>query len=392
MTTIFRKNVLQCAIALLPACFACTALAAPPDLTTTDGFECSCAALPLTAKDLKTNQERQAFVVCRDIALAKNVITFATNAQKTYLKEGASEELFSAVLRGQLSLMRDELRTVRQVLEQTKLKKDEGLVLAPAQWKTDLDGDGEIKTWESYFFAIPKRGRLGFQFRMPSDDLDYYANEYRMDAKIRVDQSDILWTLAYHYFAESLLEIVLSYHIVDTKMNRESIQLQHPDGMKRAAQLMIKGFKTSEAMRLAVLAETDDKDEWISNPKQKNSVFPMPLDAQDFQIWGTMLSHVIPLFEGKTLLVANKKSSGLLGAAAKFCPENQGLSIPLFFSHPPQYPMDLMEKLDLSSMCKPIDKKHPASGLFTFIETYANNAESKDNAAMNYLRNLLWVN
>ena len=392
MPPIFRKRLLLCAMALLPVGFACPALAAPSDLTTTDGFERSCAALPLAAKDLKSNQERQAFVICRDIALAKNVITFATNAQKTYLKEGASDEMFSSVLRGQLTLMRDELRTVRQVLEQTKLKKDEGLLLAPAQWKTDLDGDGDMKTWESYFFAIPKRGRLGFQFRIPSDDPDYYASEYQMDAKIRVDQSDILWTLAYHYFAESVLEIVLSYHIVDTKMNRESIQLQHPDGMKRAAQLMIKGFKTSEAMRLAVLAETDDKDEWIGNPKQKNSVFPMPLDAQDFQIWGTMLSHVIPLFEGKTLLVANKKSSGLLGAAAKFCPENQGLSIPLFFSHPPQYPMDLMEKLDLSSMCKPIDKKHPASGLFTFIETYANQAETTDNAAMNYLRNLLWVN
>ena len=392
MYSLFRKKIALTTLALATLILPQTILASTVDLSSTDGFDRSCAALPSASINLKNNQERQAFVICHDVALVQNIIRFVKNGERRYQSEKPTDAEMNSLIRGQLSLVRDELRNVRLVLEKLKLKKDEGLLLAPAQWKKDLDGDGKLSTWEENFFAIPKSGRHGLQFNMPHDDPDYYAKEYQMAAKIRVDQSDILWSLSYHYFAESLLEIVLSYRLNNSTFNNESIELQDATGMQRAAALLTKGFKTSEAMRLSVLAETDDQDEWIANPRQKNSVFPLPLDAQDFQVWGGLLAHVIPLFEGKTLFAGNAKASGILGSAAKLCPKNQGLSIPLFFSHPPRYPMAQMERLDLSGMCKTIDEKHPVSGLFAFIEVYANQAQANDSGAMRFLRNLLWTN
>lgn len=383
-------RLLILALALLP----CIATALSTDLASSADFNRNCASVTPNARELKNNKERQTFVICRDVKLVKNIVTFfTTGLKKIESNDKPGADLINAILREQLTLVRNELRTVREVLEQTKLKKEEGLLLAPAQWHLDLDGDGKIKIWESFFFAIPKQSPQSFHFRMPSDSPDYYVNEYQLDAKIRVDQSDILWALSYHYFAESLMEILLSYQLKNSSFNRESIELYDPEGMQRAGQLLTKGFQTSEAMRVSVLAEKTDDFEWISNPTQKQSVFPMRLDAQDFEIWGAVLKHVIPLFQGETLLVAEKNSAGVLAAIAKICPANTGLSIPAFFKNPPRYPMDLMNsQFDLSHMCQPVDKKFPASGLLSLIEKYGNNALQNNGAAMGYLRQLLWVN
>ncbi|MES2125817.1 MAG: hypothetical protein V4463_00975, partial [Pseudomonadota bacterium] len=192
------------------------------------------------------------------------------------------------ILRGELTHVRDELRAVRLVLEKTKLGKNDGLTLKPSTWQLDLNNDSEIKTWERYFFAIPRRGLHPLRFAMPSNDADYYAKNYQLEATFRVDQSDIAWALSYHYFAESLIETVLSYTINE----QNKIELADAAGMKRANWLMVRGFQTSELMRRAVLAEKDDDQEWIANPNQKNSVFPLPLDAIDFEIWGKALAHM----------------------------------------------------------------------------------------------------
>ncbi len=163
--------------------------------------------------------------------------------------------------------------------------------------------------------------------------------------------------------------------------------------MKRASRLMTQGFKTSEAMRRMVLAETDDDLEWIGNERQASSVFPIPLDATDFRVWGELMAQVIPLFEGKTLIVPSNKAGGMLGAMSQFCPSGQGLSVTKFYNNPPRYPLTmLMLPPDLHAMCQKIDKQHAPSGLFDFIVRYADRAQQQDGAGMRFLRQLLWVN
>jgi hypothetical protein len=395
MTTFEKANTMRTLVAALLFSLSTTALAATPepDLASAEGFAATCGALPREPSQLTTVRQRQAFAVCRDVALVQDIITFADKAQKSF---GGAEKMSDAEvkqqLRAKLTYVRDELRTVRLVLEKLKVGKNEGLLIAPANWQLDLDGNADIATWERYFFAIPKRGKRPFRFSMPNNDPSYYEAEYQLDAKVRIDQSDILWTLSYHYFAEALVETVLSYTLNSQDLNAHAIELVDPDGMKRANRLLVRGFQTSEAMRRAVLAEKDDDHEWIANVNQVNTVFPLPLDAEDFKVWGTALGFVIPLFEGKTLLQPDSKAGGLLGGASRICPEGKGLNVTYFFNKPPRYPLEQLNSEYLSSMCQQIDKAHPASGLFAFMLEYGRRAESQQGAGMVFLRHLLWVN
>jgi hypothetical protein len=349
--------------------------------------------LPREASQLKTAQQRQAFAICRDVELVQDIATFIATEEQAF--EGGKkmpDAEIRQLLRAKLTYMRDELRTVRQVLEQLKLGKHDGLLVAPANWQLDLNGDGEIKTWERYFFALPKRGLRSFQFSMPSNDPAYYQDQYQLDARVRIDHSDVLWGLSYHYFIEALLETILSYTLNSEDFQEHAIELTDPAGMWRANRLMVRGFQTSEAMRRAVLAEKDDDHEWIANDNQKTSVFPLPLDAEDFKVWGKILGFVIPLFEGKTLLQSDPKADGLLGRASKICPQGKGLNVARFYSNPPRYPLEQINQGSLSSMCEPISKAHPASGLFALMLGYAQRAENQQGAGMLFLRQLLWVN
>lgn len=376
-------------VATLVALTLCgTAHAQSPDFSSTAGTTQACAAQPQTAQALKNNTQRQSFVICKDLALVENVVQFVMR----HFHDRPDDAEIGPLLRKQLRYMRDELRTVRSVLERTRLAPNEGLLLAPDQWKRDLDGDGEISTWESHFFAIPKRSTAPLRFHLPRNDEDDYTHDYQLDATVRVDQSDVLWLLAYHNFAEALVEILLSYELKDTGFDSKSIELVDRTGMQRASQRLTQGLKTSEAMRVSVLAETDDDHEWIGNPQQKNFAFPVRLDSQDFAVWGELMQHAIPLFAGQTLFLPDPKASGPLGAVAKLCPPGMGLHVPSFFNNPPRYPLLTYATLDLSSMCKRPSSPKQISGLFDFLETYNNKASGQDGGAMRYLRRLLWVN
>lgn len=373
---------------------AANAHAATSDLTTRQAFVRSCAALPQIPSALKTNQERQAYAICHDVALTKNIITFAKSLESRFKRSEQTMPVpvINLVLQTQLIKMRNELRNSRTALEKIQLKNGEGLLIKPAEWQLDLDSDGAINTWEKYFFAIPKPGNQAFDFRMPSDDPHYYDSEYQLDAQIRLDQSDVLWALSYHYFAEGLVEILLSYRLTDLEFSEHMIELRDPAGMKRAGDLITKGLKISDALRVSVLAETDDDQEWINNPSQKNTVFPIRLDDDDFQVWKTMLGHLIPLFEGKTVLAKDSKAAGPIASAAGFCGEGKGLSVPHFFNNPARYPLELMNPEKRNLNCLKVDSNHPASGLFDFLEHYNGLAEKRGNSPMKFLRHFFWVN
>lgn len=366
----------------------CVCLAAP-DLSTKEGMVSTCAAIPADARALKNNAERQAFVVCRDIALLQQIIRWGKGMEKEF-KRNSNPDAFNIKLRKEFIYVRDQLKEVRGVLAKLKLKSDEGLMLTPGEWQLDLDGNGKIETWERFFFAIPKRGLQPVSFNMPSDNAEYYLTQYQLDARFRIDQSDVFWALAYHQFAEGLMEMLLAYDVNFKNSGDKGIELRDPAALIRFHQFVGDGIASSSTLRKSLLAETDDKDEWIPNPRQKNTAFPLELDQQAYDTWGRFLAEFIPLWEGKTLLVVERNAGGILGEVARLCPQGWGLNVALLYRKPPRFPL---AKDALQSACVRVDSEHPASGLTAMLSQAAERGRANPGSPeWQFVRYLYWVN
>ena len=362
---------------------------AAPDLATTEGMATTCTTVPAEVRALKNNAERQAFAVCHDIALLQQIIRWVQEGKKEF-NRGPDPETLRTELRKEFTYVRDQLKEVRTVLASLKLKPGEGLRLAPGEWQLDLDGDGTIATWERHFFAIPKRGVQPFSFNMPSNDPSYYHQHYHLDARFRIDRSDVLWALAYHQFAEGVMEMLLAHQVNIGAQPDENIELRDPAALLRAHQLIGAGIASSAALRRSLLAETDDKDEWIPNPRQKDTVFPMELDQQAYDTWGRVLSELSPLWAGKTLLVVENNAGGMLGVVAKLCPQGQGLNVATLFRKPARFPL---AKDGMRSACVTVDSKHPASGLVTILNQAVERGRvNPQSPEWHFVRYLYWVN
>lgn len=349
----------------------------------------TCAALPADARALRNNAERQAFAICHDIALVQQIIRWVKVGMKEF-DRGPDPDTLRAELRKEFTYVRDQLKIVRTVLAGLKLKPGEGLMLAPAQWQLDLDGDGNIETWERHFFAIPRRGVHPFGFGMPSNDPSYYQRHYQLEARFRIDQSDVLWALAYHQFAEGLMEMLLAHQYNMGAASEESIELRDPAALLRSHQLIGAGIASSAALRRSLLAETDDNDEWIPNPQQSNTVFPMELDQQAYDTWGRFLLEFSPLWAGKTLLVVQGNAGGMLGEVAKRCPQGQGLDVVALFRKPARFPLAVD---GMRSACMTVDSKHPASGLVAMMnQALERGRANPQSPEWHFVRYLYWVN
>jgi hypothetical protein len=356
------------------------------DFTTSAGYSETCGVMKQTATpaQLHTDDERVAFVICRDTELVQQIITWATQGMKRFQGEHPSNALVVGEVFKEIDYARTQLAQSRGVLENIHLGTRKSLRLVPAQWAMDLDGDGKISIWEKYFFAIPKRSRQPFNPAMPSDEQGHYDNDYQLDAAIKVDQSDVLWALSYHYFIEGVLANVRAF---DLGPNDE-IRLAHPEYLKLAHQLIGRGISTSEKMRKSVLAESSNDEEWIGNPSQTSSVFPIALEAQDFATWGTILDEWNALWQGRHLLpVAH--GGGLLGEL-NLCKPGTGLDIKKLYLQPPTG-LTIFPTADktqtFSAQCRKVDRNHPISSLPDMVA----HARDRD-TGMQFLRYIYWTN
>lgn len=350
-------------IFLFSLCFASASMAALPDFSSQENFEKTCLAMQKPASELISNQERQAYVVCQDVALAKNIIMFA----EQFAKDGKSANTLppagriNTLLQGQLTFVRNELRTIRDVLGQIQLKKNQGLWLAPGTWRVDWNGDGTVDESEANFQAnSTAQQEQGQPAKKP-------ANE-----KIRLQQSDILLWLASHELAEATVEILLAYQLNDTQWTRQTLELRDAAAMQRAGNLLTRALKTSQAVRRTTLLETGKAPVKKSKRKQKNTAFPLPLDAQAWEAWDAVVGHLIPLFEGKTVLVWEPKAGSSPSESFEWCPPGKGLLVSNFFQNPPRYPFALAESAERSKMlavlCQPVGQGRAASGLFSWVD------------------------
>ena len=355
------------------------------DMSTTAGFAQTCKQMPRDARRLKSDDERIAWAICRDTDQTRRLITWATQgfpkAQRMPLPQVVAE------VERKVDEVRREMAQTRQVLARTNLGEHRSLRIAPGQWQMDLNGDGQIEVWEKYFFAIPKRGLNHASWGMPRNDKAHIQRSYVPTAQIAVDQADVLWALSYHQFIEGLLTHVRAFEL-DTKSWQ--LTLAHPALLAQAHQLIGQGLETSDRMRHAVLAETDDEQEWIASPQQRHSVFPLVLDAEDFQTWREVMAEARATWQGEHLLPASRNARGLLGQMAPLCAEGQGLNVKQLYLKPPAKGTRIGSGPlpDVGQACQPISAAKPASRLAEMAER----AASSEAVGTKTLRHLYWVN
>ena len=358
------------------------------DLATTEGYRQTCANLPKVPASLKQDDERLAFVICRDTALVQQIVTWGMQGMARMQSERPREEAIMAEVRKEIDYVREEIGVTRKILEKINLGSRKSVRLVPSEWQSDLDGDGHIDVWEKYFFAIPRRGHQAFRFGRPSDDVSYYLRDYNLDASILVDQSDVLWALAYHQFIEGLLVNIRAFEL---DLHRFQLILARPELLKQAHHLINQGFLTSERMRRSVLAEKSDDQEWIANPRQSDSVFPVPMDQEDFALWGDLLKELTALWQGRHLLPVAQGNRGLLAEFAPLCPEDTGLSLAHLYLKPPaagtEFGLGKEAKLS-ADHCQRITAKRP----ITRLPEMAEKAMRSGTGDMRFLRYLYWTN
>jgi hypothetical protein len=329
-----------------------------------------------------------AWVICRDTELARSLITWATRGFKRIGSEHLSNETIVTEVGMKVDEVIRHLGQTRRVLELLKLHQPIALQIVPSQWQLDLDGDGVLAVWEKYFFAIPQRNSFSPHFGMPHNDESYYQEHYQLDARIDVDQSDVLWALAYHQFIEGLLVNVRAFEVHPTDW---SASLDRPELLATAHRLIGDGFATSERLRHSVLTETDDSHEWIANPNQQNSAFPLALDVDDFETWRLAMAEAQATWQGKHLLETSRNGGGLLAQIAPVCAENQGLDIAHLYLKPPPkgFQIGMRRALpDVGKACKTITQARPLSRM----EEILRRGNTANALGMQSLRYLYWVN
>jgi hypothetical protein len=369
-----------------------------PDMTSNAGFDATCKALrtvqlpDATQMQRLSKQQLQAWVVCKDVALLQQTAQWAYSSFATFNSGGpgglfSSDVLINAWIQLQLSYMQRELsasRSVLTALKQTPLSKGDALHLRPQTWHLDLDGDGVIAKWEEKFFALPNRNNeLAFDIGMPSDSVDVQAN-----ALIKTDASDVLWALSYHEFIEGIVAMLQAHRLNFNNPGADSglLTLTDKASWTRAHGLIAQGMATSLALRESVLAETDNDYEWIPNPKQSNSAFPLLLEQADFDTWGQMLTEAQALWTGKTVLTPSEFGRGLLGDSARICKDGNGLDIPkLFTTHPPT---SMIQVSEFNNACSPLSAERTASKLPDMAQQRMNH-KTPGGKMMRYL---YWVN
>jgi hypothetical protein len=384
---------MRIAIALLTlvGALAAEAKGADIDFSSTSGLEVTCRQFRV-AEPRKLTQDRQkvAFAICAGIDVVRDVAKWHLgNKSNLDLNSDANLETVRAKLEQYLV----KIRTSRRLLESINTKKPL-FVIEPGNWELDLDGDGTIAPFEKYFFWIPKRGSNVFAPRgnFRSDEVFYQANFVR--PTIKIDGSDIFWATAYCHFAEAAINLLLSY---DIKPGKNQIQVRDATRVRTEAyKNLLEGLRYSRKLRDSLLKETDDDTEWIPNPRQKNTSFPLIMDEQTFSTWSALLDHMNGLLLGKTLLggaVESGEFAGVRDLTMGLCAPGEGINVRDLFLKPASNPLDGKE---WSARCVRADAATPLSGLATMIaeSIKRNSGRTPDSISGEWmiLRHFYWVN
>ena len=374
-------------LAAATALVAMNAAAQPAiDFTTTAGLEQTCRRYAgAQARALRDDAEKVAFAICGGIELLRVGARGMRDPQVAGLQGQGAIQHIRALLEDALA----RIVAARTVLETVK-GPGPYMRIEPGAWAIDLDGDGIVSPQERYFFWVPRRGE---SLALAAANVEEYYRGRFVPPVIRVDRSDVYWAIAYCHFAEAALNLLLAY---DIGLAPQRVELRDPERIRvRAYRGLLQGIAYSKRLRESLAAETDDDAEWIPNPRQANTAFPLVMDAQTFVTWGELLAHLELLAAGKTLLGGATGGGGLpvRDLAGGMCPPGQGINVRELFIDPVRQPL---ERSEWRARCRRPDAKLPLTGLAQLIqqslERNAGRGPQDISGEWMILRHLYWVN
>ena len=363
------------------------------DFASADGPERTCPRFLRTEPaKLRSDADRAAYAICNSIDLVRE----AASRFRTYQSEGQrNDNALVSDLRTRLERIAVRVRDSRLALEGIR-GPGPFFAIRPGDWAIDWDGDGRIEDHEKYLLWVPKRGATEFQPVHRFGSSAAYHEAQFVSPHIKLDRADALWAAAYLQFLEAALNLALSYE-VDFAQGF-AIRLKDPGRITKIAYpRLLGGIRTSGLLRQALLKETDDDDEWIPNPKQTRTAFPLVMDAQTFDTWGELLGHMDKLFRGRTLLggaVSSQEFRNVRDLSGGICPPGQGIDVLSLFTNPIREPLKDTE--ELKSRCAAPTAERPLTGLAAMIaESVRRNAGRTPGSFSGewmILRHFYWVN
>jgi hypothetical protein len=175
------------------------------------------------------------------------------------------------------------------------------LNLCFACWQYDWNHSGDID-W---------RDQRMFEVEYDADGRELPEKDPRRKPTFRLDTGDVYWARAWLAFQRAALNIVLAYKWTELdKILQElqhsqvedlviTIHLEDKGRITKAKALILAGFALADFARQSYLAETDDENEWLPNPRQKSHALPLPVDDKLYETWAGVLGDATRLVEGK---------------------------------------------------------------------------------------------
>jgi hypothetical protein len=189
------------------------------------------------------------------------------------------------------------LTTVEKHLEVAGTDSNFALDLCLACWRYDWNHNGRID----------HRDEALFQIEEDAAGQPIAEDNPRRKPTFRFDLGDVHWARAMVMFQHAALEVVMAYDfsdldkliLMDDIPPDFTLRLVDKGPIKRAKTLILDGLAAAERSRKLYLAETDDMNEWVPNPRQHNHPLPLPVDDALYETWGQVLADIVRLVEGQ---------------------------------------------------------------------------------------------
>ena len=201
--------------------------------------------------------------------------------------------------------------------------------------RLDLDGDGRAEAsealWPILMATDPRFGRRAPLAEAPAA------------FPVTFDQGDVLWARAYAHLLMGIGEFWLAHDFSDQM--QKSFQLFFPraglplrpvsDGsmasfadvlafvhlinwpvgeprlLATAVAHLEEVPRLSRASWAAILAETDDENEWLPNPRQTNRFPNFPVDRERIEAWGAVMDSMARVLSGTALIPHFRFAEGI---------------------------------------------------------------------------------
>ncbi|PKL35204.1 MAG: hypothetical protein CVV44_22780 [Spirochaetae bacterium HGW-Spirochaetae-1] len=194
------------------------------------------------------------------------------------------------------------LEDIMADLETASKHKDMKIALTPALWHFDWNQDGVFADEDRAFLEVENDGQGG----------DIPEGDPRRRPEVHFDHGDVLWAMAYIHFHRAVVQGAMAFDWNDIKTTLQSVDDTgkisiriKTKKVRDARDSILQGLAFSGAARKAYLAESDDDNEWIPNPRQKRTALPLPVTEVHYEAWENILSDLRLIVTGKECLKAS---------------------------------------------------------------------------------------